>query len=175
MKLIDLPVRSLPVLVALALVAMLGLQGLLEYRLVAPLALEVTKLSQDLQQGRARSASDSPARPKTALRLEEIMSQLHDQSATAQRIERLHQVADQNAVVLRKAGYRSQAMQGDLSRHEIQAEIVGTYPAIRQFLRTVLAQDDAATLDLIEFSRPVGGTGVRAQLRISLYFRRAAS
>ena len=175
MKLIDLPVRSLPVLVALALVAMLGLQGLIEYRLLAPLAGEVAKLSQDLQQGRTRAASGSPARPKTALRVEEIMSQLHDQSATAERIERLHQVADQNAVVLRKAGYRSQAMQGDLWRHEIQAEIVGTYPAIRQFLRTLMAQDDAATLDLIEFSRPVGGTGVRAQLRMSLYFRRAAS
>lgn len=175
MKLIKLPAPSLPVLVTLAVLAMLGLQGLLEYRLLGPLVAEAAKLSQDLQQGRARAASDSPARPKTALRLEEIMSQLHDQNATAQRIERMHQVADQNGVVLRKAGYRSQSMQGDLSRHEIQAEIAGTYPAIRQFLRTLLAQDDAATLDLIEFSRPVGGTGVRAQLRMSLYFRLAAS
>ncbi len=175
MKLTKLPVPSLPVLVALAVVAMLGLQGLIEYRLLAPLAGEAAKLSQDLQLGRVRVAGDLPARPKTALRLEEIMSQLQDQNATAERIERLHQVADQYGVVLRKAGYRSQAMQGDLWRHEIQAEIVGTYPAIRQFLRTVLAQADAATLDLIEFIRPVGGTGVRAQLRMSLYLRHTAS
>ena len=175
MKLTKLPVPSLPVLVALAVGAMLGLQGLIEYRLLAPLASESAKLSQNLQQVRVRAVGDSPARPKTVLRLEEIMSQLRDQNAIAERIELLHQAADQNGVVLRKAGYRSQALQGELARHEIQVEIAGTYPAIRQFLRTVMAEDDAAALDLIEFSRPVGGTAVRAQLRISLYFRRAAS
>lgn len=175
MKLTNLPLPSFSALVALAVVAMLGVQAMLEYRLLAPLQGDVARLSQDVQQRRARAVTDAPVRPKAALRLEEVLSHLHNQNASAVRIGQLHQFADENGVVLRKVSYKNHALQGGLQRHEVQAEVAGAYPGIRQFLRTALERDEAATLDLIEFSRPVGGSGVRAQVRMSLYFRRMAS
>jgi Tfp pilus assembly protein PilO len=175
MKLTQLPLPSISVFAALAVVAMLGLQALLEDQLIGPLQQEVTSLSQGVQQRRARAVSGAPAQPKAALRLQEVLSHLPKQNANALRVGKLHQFADENGVVLRKVNYKNHALQGDLARQEIQAEVAGPYPGIRQFLRTVLTQDEAATLDLIEFGRPVGGSDVRAQVRVSLYFRRSAS
>lgn len=175
MKLTQFSLPPISVFAALAVVAMLGLQGSIEYWLIAPLQVDVARLSQDVQQRRARTASEVTAKPKAALRLEEALSHLHNQNASNLRVEKLHQFADENGVVMRKASYKNHALQGDLARQEIQAEVAGAYPGVRQFLRTVLAQDDAATLDLIEFSRLVGGGDVRAQVRMSLYFRRTAS
>ena len=58
---------------------------------------------------------------------------------------------------------------------KIQADLAGAYPAIRQFLRALLAQDQAAAVDSLEFSRPPGSGGVRAQVRMTLYLRAIAS
>lgn len=165
-----------PILVGLAVVAMLGLQGLLEYRLLTPQATEVAKLTQDIKQGRAMPAPEAPSRLKTKARLDEVMARLAQQDSNAVRIERLHQMADTNGVAVRKASYQNKALPGNMLRHEIQLDLAGAYPAIRQFLRAVLAQDEAAAVESLEFSRPNGGVssvGVRAQVRLTLYSRRS--
>lgn len=175
MKPANLVLPPFPVLAAIAVLAMLGLQGLIEYRLLAPLAQDAVKLSEDIQHQQAQAAPTLAPRSKTNAQLEEILSRLPTQDATSTRIERLHQIASEHGVVLRKASYRSQAMPGNISRHEIQADLAGAYPAIRQFLRALLAQDQAAAVDSLEFSRPPGSGGVRAQVRMTLYLRAIAS
>jgi hypothetical protein len=70
-------------------------------------------------------------------------------------------------------------------RQEMTADLGGTYPAIRQFLRAVLLDDPALAVEAVEFSRLNGGgvtsvssgagtVAVRAQVRFALYSRAAA-
>ena len=173
MKLSNRVLPPFPIIIALAVVAMLGLQALLEFRLLAPQAAEVVKLTQDVKQARAMPAPEAPSRPKTTARLDDILSRLDQQDSNDERIERLHDMADTSGVAVRKASYQNKALPGNISRHEIQLDLAGAYPAIRQFLRAVLAQDEAAAVESLEFSRPTGGVGVRAQVRLTLYSRRS--
>lgn len=171
MKSVKLP--PFPILVALAVLAMLGLQGLVEYTLFATLTADSAKLGQDIK--RLQTQSTKPLQSTTQLRLDDVLSQLQDQNKISDRIKRLHKIAEENSVTLRKAGYASQHMPGDILRHEIQADLAGAYPAIRQFLRAVLAQDQAAAIESLEFGRlngTVGVGGVRARVRLTLYAHR---
>lgn len=180
MKFSNLALPPFPVLVALSLVAMLGLQGFVEYGLLAPLAADTAKLGDDIQRLRTQSAFEPPSVPKTQAQLDDILSRLQAPDATTARIERLHQIAGEYGVVLRKASYRSQAVPGAIVRHEMTADLGGAYPAIRQFLRALLAEDQAVAVEALEFSRPGGGVGstgssaVRAQVRMALYSRSTA-
>lgn len=169
MKLANLTPSQLLALVALAVLAMLGLQGLFEYRILAPLRLDGTRLQADIQELKSQRGADAPTQPKSKARLDEILLQLQNQKTTAVRIERLHQMASEYGVQVRKANYKRQPLSGELLRHEIQAELSGTYPGIRQFLRAMLAEDQAAALESIEFSRPSASAIVRAQVHIALY------
>ena len=172
MKLRSMLVPPLPILVALAVLAMLGLQGLVEYRLLASRAVDVGQLTQAIRQLHHPGVAEAPSPSKTKKQLDGLLTRLAKQESNAARIERLHQLAQVHGVVLRKASYRNQTMSGEISRHEIQADLVGAYPAIRQFLRVCLAQDEAAALESLEFSRPAGGASVQAQVRLALYSRR---
>ncbi len=99
------------------------------------------------------------------------MLRLQEPDANTARIERLHQLAGQNAVVLRKANYKDLPMTGVISRHEMTADLAGAYPAIRQLLRALLAEDQAISLEALEFSRPNGSGTVHAQVRMVFYSR----
>ncbi|MDP3651274.1 MAG: hypothetical protein Q8R67_06290 [Rhodoferax sp.] len=183
MKSSNLALPPFPILVALSLVAMLGLQGFVEYGLLAPLAADTAKLGDDIQGLRIKSAFEPPSVPKTQAQLDDILSRLHAPDATTARIERLHQIANAYGVVLRKASYQSQTVPGAIVRHEMTADLGGSYPAIRQFLRALLAEDQAVAVEALEFSRPGGSVGnagsagssaVRAQVRMALYSRSTA-
>ena len=169
MKSVKLP--PFPILVALAVLAMLGLQGLVEYTLFATLTADSAKLGQDIK--RLQTQSTKPL--QITLRLDDVLSQLQDQNKISDRIRCLHKIAEENSVTLRKASYASQRMPGDILRHEIQADLAGAYPAIRQFLRALLAQDQAAAIESLEFGRlngTAGVGGVRARVRLTLYSSR---
>lgn len=171
MKLIRLAPTPFAALVALALLAMLGLQTALQSRLLAPRLAEVAQLARTLKE-QQHSAHDkrAPLAPPQ-VRLEAVLARLGLQPANQARVERLHKIAEQQAVTLRKASYLSKAQGGGILRHEIQADLGGSYPAIREFLQALLQQDDGAALESVEFSRPPGGTGVRTQVRLVLYSR----
>jgi hypothetical protein len=81
----------------------------------------------------------------------------------------MHKIVDQNAVVLRKASYQNKSDTGVVLRHEIQADLSGSYPALRQFLRELTAQDEALAVESLEFSRPAGSVGIRAQVRLVMF------
>ena len=178
-------VNTLPfaALVSLAIIFMLAAQALLETRLLAPLAEDAAQLTDAIQQQRTQAAATVPQQPTAVVQLEAIASRLPAQDATQTRIERLHQIANRHAVVLRKVSYqhtdrdsdKSQSPTGHWGRHGIQADIAGAYPDLRQFLRAILAQDDALAIESLEFSRPPDSKGVRAQARMTLYFQRVPS
>ncbi len=167
-KLSNLP---LPALVALALAAMVGVQYLAELYVMTPLAEDTVRLKKLATSRPGLFAKQSTVKSTVTNRLEEILSRLGQQKSTAVRIEKLHQIAEDNAVVIRKAGYRNVAMPGGITRHEMQAELAGSYPDIRRFLRALLAQDEAIAVDAIEFNRPPGIVGVHTQVRLTLYLR----
>lgn len=155
----------------LALLVMLGLQAVLEFRLLAPLAAEMGELNRGIKTLQGKSAAQIKSVSPPQARLEEVLVRLQQQPGNQTRIERLHQTAAQHGVLLRKAGYQNQPPTNGLWRHEVQADLSGSYPAIRQFLRDALAQDDALALESLEFSRPAGSTGVRAQVRLVFFSR----
>jgi Tfp pilus assembly protein PilO len=155
--------------VGLALLVMLGLQVLFEFQLFAPKAAEVRGLGDDIQTLQGRSAEQLKLVSQPQARLQEVLTRLQMQPSNQVRIERMHRIADQNSVLLSKVGYQSKLQSGELIRHEVQADMSGNYPNIRQFLRTLLAQDEALVLEAIEFSRPSGNPGVRAQVRLVFF------
>ncbi len=166
-------------LILLAIAALLGLQSIFEYALLKPLNQEVAGLATQLQQLQSTNKNTTPEPPKLALQLDQVLQQLEAPDTLTQRLEALHHLADQNSIVLRKANYRSQPLAADLHRDEMTADLVGSYPNIRQFLRQAQAQDQAIALETLEFSRPNMGnfgtaaTLVRAQMRLALYSHRA--
>jgi Tfp pilus assembly protein PilO len=178
-------VNALPftALVALAILFMLAAQAVFETRLLAPLADDVAQLTDAIGQQRARAAAHLQQRPTAVVQLEAIASRLPKQDATQTRIEQLHRIANQHSVVLRKVSYKhtdkdsdkSQVLTDHWGRHGIQADIAGAYPDLRQFLRAILAQDEALAIESLEFSRPPDSQGVRAQVRMTLYFQRVPS
>jgi hypothetical protein len=157
-----------PALVA-AVLAMLALQGWFEYQLLAPVAVEVRQLGADLQALDSTRATVKPPVSPPQVRLQGILARLEQQPDLQARIERMHIIVARNAVVLRKASYQNQSNVGDILRHEIQADLSGSYPALRQFLRELMAQDEALAVESLEFSRPVGSVGIRAQVRLVLF------
>ncbi len=172
MKFARLSLPSLPVLAVLAVMALLGLQGAVEYWLMAPLKADTVKLTQEVTSLRMQQPSGSPLQSKTEARFGQILEHLEGPRITRIRVERLHALADQNNVVMRKASYRNASTPGDIDHQELQIELAGAYPSIRLFLRAVLEEDSAAAIESLEFSRPSGSGGVRAQVRMALYFRK---
>lgn len=165
----SMPVISFSAALAAAVLAMLALQGWFEYRLLAPVAAEVKQLGADLQALSSTRATVKPPVSPPQARLQDILARLAQQPDLQERIERMHKIVDQNAVVLRKASYQSQSNGGDILRHEIQADLIGSYPALRGFLRELMVQDEAMALEALEFSRPAGSVGIRAQVRLVMF------
>ena len=117
MKRISVSRPPFAVLVALAVLALLGFQAFFEYRLLAPLAGDTAKLTEDIRQLRAQPPGSRPgnitasapiARPTTKARLEGVLARLPSQETTSTRIERIHQLASEYGVAVRKASYRQQ-------------------------------------------------------------------
>jgi hypothetical protein len=158
-----------------AIALLVGLQCIFEVAVLKPLHQDVQNLATQLQQLQSNTKNTPPEPPKLAVQLEQVLQQLEASDTITQRLEALHRLADQNGIVLRKASYRTQQVAVNLHRDEMTADLVGSYPGIRQFLRQAQGQDQAIAIESIEFSRPnMSGAGtpvnvVRAQVRLALY------
>lgn len=161
------PAPGFAAAMVLAVVAMLALQAWVEYRLLPPQARQVQQLNQSVQTLRQASTTQPAAAPQQ--RLQAVLARLATLPTNQERIQRLHALAAQSAVNVSKASYQNKSAVGDVTRHEVQADLSGSYPALRQFLRDLLAQDEALALESLEFSRPGGRAGVRAQVRLVLF------
>jgi hypothetical protein len=82
----------------------------------------------------------------------------------------MHQLATEYNVQLKKASYQAkETPENPIVQHEIQAELTGSYPAIRQFLHALLSQNQATALESVEVNRATGHVGVRVQVRFKFY------
>ena len=176
---------SLAVALVLAGLAMLGLQSFVEFGMLRPITQATEKLSDEVRRLQTRTASQTAAVPKTQTQLDDVLARLPMSRLTTERIARMHQLANQHGVVVRKASYpkpTASTAPGTIARQEMIADLGGTYPVIRQFLRAVLLDDPALAMEAVELSRLTGGgvTGVsngagtvpvRAQVRFALYMR----
>jgi hypothetical protein len=129
----------------------------------------VEQLGNDIRSVQGKSDEKIKLISRPQARLQEVLARLRQQPSNQVRIEQMHQIADRDNVLLRQVSYQNKLEIGGLLRHEVHAELSGTYPAIRQFLRNLLTKDEALALEAIEFSRSSGSTGVRAQIRLVFF------
>jgi Type II secretion system (T2SS), protein M subtype b len=86
-----------------------------------------------------------------------------------ERIDRFHQIASNHTIKIKKINYLRVNMPGDLMRTEMQAELSGSYPSIRNFLRNIEAKDPAIAIDSVAFSRDAVNAEVRVQIKFLAY------
>jgi hypothetical protein len=86
-----------------------------------------------------------------------------------QRIDQFHQIANLNDIKIKRINYLRVTMPGDLMRTEMQADLSGSYPAIRRFLRGIEAKDPATAIDSVAFSRDSVNSEVKVQIKFLAY------
>ena len=150
------------------LVTVLG-QLAMELLAFNPSQDSIQQLQDTLNQQVVKNSLAANGQPASAENLDYFQGVLKRQPAEMDRILKLHQDAAKNNVRIRKSNYQKTLMPGGIMRTEMQSDVSGSYPAIRQYLRAVEANDPATAIDGISFSRPAAGAEVRAQIRFVLY------
>jgi hypothetical protein len=168
MKLAWLDISPFAGWVVMALLSMTGMQVAFESQVMMPLASSISQASRP-------SHTPAPATPATPAsspkaRLDDIVLRLSNQPSLDDRILKMHQLATEYNVQLKKASYQAkETPENPIVQHEIQAELTGSYPAIRQFLHALLSQNQATALESVEVNRATGHVGVRVQVRFKFY------
>jgi Tfp pilus assembly protein PilO len=157
--------------VLLCLGTMGALQAMVEYGLLKPLAGQLDQLSAENQRKHKNTVEKGHEVPKTLVQMNAILLRLPGSSQTNDRLKLLHQKAERYGVLLRKVSYRDFVLAGPMVRKEMLVDFSGTYPSVREYLRSVLVDDEAIAVDALEFNRSAEGTGgqVRGQVRLALY------
>lgn len=156
-------------LVGLALVILFGLQGLWEHFVMQPQRLQLQHLNSSLMNLSATRQAHLNSGTKPPSRMDDVLLRLGQQPSIEDRIMKIHVLASEHNVLIRKAAYQKQTKPGTLFQLEIQADLNGSYPAIRQFLRAFLLQDEAAGMGSLDFTRSTAGESVQSQVRLILY------
>lgn len=132
---------------------------------IAPAQTELAELKQATAQLSARLPSTASAPP--AVSAPHAPPPL---DMAADLLKQLNALAEQHGVQIERASYQLSAKDG-LQRLEITLPIKAGYPALRAYLRAVLAQAEPPTLDdLILQRQNSGDTQVEANVRLSSYF-----
>ncbi|AGX87204.1 hypothetical protein [Candidatus Symbiobacter mobilis] len=139
------------VAVGLVLCAMVGGQWAFEHFVAQPMERSIAQAQVALES--ARAAPPRAAASTSQERLDAIAAHLRAQPGWRNRIAQWHLAAQRNAVLIRKAEYRSPEAVGPVGKCEVRADLAGEYPAIRQFLQDVLRQDEAAALESLAMHR----------------------
>jgi len=85
-------------------------------------------------------------------------------------LKRLDDIAAKSGVELRSADYRMQRPAGRLERYEIALPVSATYPQLRAFLRSALAEIPVMSLDQVVIKRQRASDGqVQADIHITLH------
>jgi hypothetical protein len=153
-----LPIKSLLLLAVICIQAWLSLHFFPQ--------MTAGDLPLDEVHGSLPSEEKNNAVPKI-LNLEvEALRQL---PSTDERIDRFHHIASTHNIKIKRINYQRIKMPGQLIRIEMQAELSGSYPAIRNFLRGIDAKDPAIAIDGVAFSRDSANAEVKAQIKFLLY------
>ncbi len=153
----------------LAVLVCVVLQVAVEWTVFGSSQDTLQDLQTELTQHKLQNSLSTKSQPASSESLEYFLGILKRQPSEQARILRLHQEAAKNSVRIRKSNYQKSAMPGGIVRTEMQSDVSGSYPAIRQYLRAVEVSDATTAIDGISFSRPAAGAEVRAQIRFVLY------
>ena len=85
-------------------------------------------------------------------------------------LRRLDDIAAKSGIELRSADYTLQRPAGRLERYEIALPVSATYPQLRAFLRTALAEIPVMSLDQVVIKRQRASDGqIQADIHITLH------
>jgi len=85
-------------------------------------------------------------------------------------LKRLDDIAAKSGIELRSADYTMQRPAGRLERYEIALPVSATYPQLRAFLRSALAEIPVMSLDQVVIKRQRASDGqVQADIHITLH------
>jgi hypothetical protein len=160
----------------------LGTTGLLSLALFAaaalflvavlnPLEARDRMLGERLGQAGAGSSANPAGRPSvTAAKLASFYAFFDTGEQYSDWLRRLDQIAAKTGVELRSADYRMQKPAGRLERYEIALPVSASYPQLRAFLRTALAEIPVMSLDQVVIKRQRASDGqVQADVHITLH------
>lgn len=160
----------IPLLVVLALVV----QAVIEWSIFNP-AIEQLSALELRHKSVALDKLMDPNRPiDPSQRLPAFLDVLVKQGNEQVRVLEIHRIANANSVRIRKVGYQRAWMTGDILKTEMQVELSGSYPAIRQYLRELEVKDPATAIESMSFARPMAGNEVRGQIRFMLFSKQVA-
>lgn len=102
-------------------------------------------------------------------KIQEYLGVLNRQPNESERVWALHQSAVNHSVKIRSAQYSRDLIDPNIRRLQITAEVVGSYPNIRHFLRELAVQDLSLSWDSLNFSKSTSEQEVRLQIRFVLF------
>lgn len=163
------------------LVDELGATGVLSLALFAAAALFIVAVLNPLEE-RARmleerlarvghAPAQGEARPSSvAAKLAAFYRFFDTGQQPSDWLKRLDDIAAKSGVELRSADYQMQRPAGRLERYEIALPVSATYPQLRAFLRTALAEIPVMSLDQVVIKRQRASDGqVQADVHITLH------
>ena len=129
------------------------------------LRIQVSKL----EENRARAAAEEPKSPSE--KLNAFYGFLPPSNHIADLLEKIYGAAEGQKLKLDQGEYR--AVRSNVSRltdYQVILPIKGTYPQVRKFVATALAEVPNLSLDSIQFERQkVGDSTVDAKVKLVLY------
>jgi hypothetical protein len=102
-------------------------------------------------------------------KIQEYLGILARQPNESDRVLVMHQIAEKHAVKIKSAQYARDLMDPEIRRLQINAELVGSYPNIRQFLRELAVHDLSLSWDAMSFTKNTSTQEVRLQIRFVLF------
>lgn len=162
------------------LVDELGTTGVLSLALFAVATLFLVTVLNPLEErsrmldDRLARAGHAPvqgeARPTGAAKLAAFYAFFDTGQQPSDWLKRLDDIAAKAGVELRSADYQMQRPAGRLERYEIALPVSATYPQLRAFLRTALAEIPVMSLDQVVIKRQRASDGqVQADIHITLH------
>lgn len=110
----------------------------------------------------------------SAQSLDNFLDILIKQGSEHTRLLEIHRLAVVNGIHIRKVGYQRSWMTGDILKTEMQVELSGTYPDLRQYLRDIEINDLATAVESLSFTKPASGDEVRGQIGLILFSKQGA-
>jgi Tfp pilus assembly protein PilO len=139
---------------------------------LAPQQMRIEEMRQEsaqLRQRTKRSDSDAPHAP--AEKLAAFYGFFPPPKDLPDLLEKIFGAARQQTLVLEQGEYRAlKDSVGKLTRYQFTLPVRGTYPQIRKFVNSALAEVPALSLDSIQFERrKIGDATVDAKVKLVVY------
>jgi hypothetical protein len=131
-----------------------------------------------LEVARLGDARTRPARQPLSVvdKLDAFYREFPPSGHVSDSLEKIFAAADEQAITLEQGEYRAvRDSVGRLSHYQVILPLRGTYPRIRKFVASALAQVRSLSLESIQFERQkVGDQSVEAKVKLVMYMERGS-